>query len=157
MASDDAIQIRGLAEFKAVVKAMDVNTPKQMKNALNGVAKIVVVGARVRAPVRSGRLRGSIRAASTPTRAQIRMGSGTVLYAGFIDYGGTVGLRRHTAEFRAARKAGRARFVAVRPYIPTGRIMYPAFMQQRTLIQAELRKALIAVATTSGAAITHGS
>lgn len=146
MASDDAIQIRGLAEFKAVVRAMDANTPKQMKNALNGVAKIVVVGARVRTPVKSGRLRGSIRAASTPTRAQIRMGSGTVRYAGFIDYGGKAGPRANTQGHQ----------VRGRPFIRTGRIMYPAFIQQRPLIEAELRKALIAVATTSGAAITHG-
>lgn len=146
MAAINAIKITGLVEFKAVVKAMDSNTPKQMKLALNQVATIVVADARRRAPVKTGALRNSIRVASTPTRAQIRMGSARVPYAGFIDYGGKAG----------PRGKGQGHQVQGRPFIKTGRIMYPAFASQRTLIEAELRKALIAVATTSGAVVTRG-
>lgn len=140
MASNQGIQITGLKEFRAGLKAMDADTPQMIKSVFNESAELVAAGARLRWPVRTGAGRASVRVASTTTMAQIREGGGGVPYAGFIDYGGTVGRRRHTAEFRAAKRGGKGRIRAPRPYIPTGRIMYPAYLA----VEAQVRKTMAA-------------
>ncbi len=138
MAYNQGIQIDGLKEFRASLKAMDGNTPHMIKDVFNVSALLVQEGAQRRAPVRTGRLRSSIRIASTTTMAQVREGGRGVEYAGFIDYGGTVGRARYTARYKAAKKAGKAYLRAPRVFIPTGRILYPAFLAA----EAQVRKAM---------------
>lgn len=156
----DAIRIEGLKEFLARMQQADVELPRKViKEALNGAAALVVEDARGRAPVKTGALRESIKVSSTATFARVSEGSAKVPYAGFIDYGGTVG-RYRTGNIkglegdarnvhRLALRAHTARHFAVRPFVPTGRILFPAFMARKmdvlTMMSTTMRDAMNSV------------
>jgi HK97 gp10 family phage protein len=129
----DAVHVEGLKEFLAKIKALEVATPtKVVRTALNSAAALVVADAQRRAPSRSGALKASIRASSTPTFARVSEGSAAVPYAGFIDYGNKV---------RSGRGVGRGDSQA-RPFIRTGRVLYPAFRAQRESVITQLNTTL---------------
>lgn len=138
----DAIRIEGLREFLHSMQALEVEAPRAViRKSLNAAADLVVRDARTRAPSRSGALRASIHATSTANYARVSEGSSKVPYAGFIDYGGTVGrLRKQAGRRNTARNA-------VRPFIRTGRILYPAFRAQRDGV-------IVAMNTTLKQAVT---
>lgn len=153
------IRAEGMREFLAAMKKTDAEAPKAIKAGFNVAAEVVAAEARRRAPVysgpagkltkkgtpvRAGALRDSIRVASTQKAAQIREGSRSVLYAGFIDYGNK---RRH------GRGVGR-RDSNPRPFIPTGRIMYPAFEAKRAEVAELVGDALFSVAKRYGLDVT---
>lgn len=149
--------IENLRTFLRQMKMLDADSPKMVKGALNEVAELVAVEARKRAPVKSGRLKRSIRANSTTGKARVSEGSRAVLYAGFIDYGGTVGRYRSGEIHRSARRAYTARHFAVRPYIKTGRILYPAYNDHRAQIDKLVDEAVIGLARKQGlTVIEHG-
>lgn len=135
------------------MKAMDVDTPKMIKVVFNESAALVAEGARRRAPVKSGALRNSIRVASTTTMAQIREGGGGVPYAGFIDYGGTVGRARYTTAYKFRKRTGQARVRAPRVFIPTGRIMYPAFLAVEAQVREKMQQGLTQLAQSKGVGV----
>jgi hypothetical protein len=58
----------------------------------------------------TGRLQRNVRVSATRTGAAVRMGSKAVPYAGWVEFGGT----------------RRAPHESSRPYIPTGRYLFPA-------------------------------
>lgn len=147
------LKVTGLRDFQAALRAMDGESQKMIRQALNESADLVVEAAQRRAPVRTGRLRNSIRAASTQRLAQVKEGGAFVPYAGFIDYGGTVGRARNTRERRRARREGRASVGAVRKFIPTGRILYPAFLSQEKQINAQMQASLLRLAKGAGVAV----
>lgn len=160
--ADDAIRVTGLKEFLSKMQTLQVEAPRKVSRvALNSVAELVVQDAQRRAPARTGKLRASIRASSTATLVRVSEGSSKVPYAGFIDYGGTVG-RLRTGNFAAvrgteaatiharARAARTARFFAVRPFIRTGRILYPAYRAQKAGIPVAMNKALRDAAKSVG-------
>lgn len=138
MAVVDPIRIDGLAELKRAFGNIDKDTPKTIRLGLNEVAEIVAKIARSRAPKRSGKLAASIKANSTATAGRVKGGSKTVGYFGFIDYGGKVGVHKSVH----------------RPFIKTGRIMYPAFDSQRDNLQALLQKKLDALVEANGLSVT---
>ncbi len=141
--AQDALAVVGLGDFIASLKAAQVQTPTRVTRvALNKAAALVVDDARGRAPARSGKLRASIRATSSGKLARVSEGGARVPYAGFIDYVGTVGRRRNTVEHQRARAAGTARHGAVRTFIPTGRILYPAFEAQRAHVLEAMKTSL---------------
>lgn len=140
---NQGIQITGFKEFRAQLKAMDSDTPRMVKAVFNVSAELVTAAAKRRAPVRTGRLRDSIRVASTTTRAQIREGGGGVDYAGATDYGNV-------------RKAGRGvgrRDSGGLKFIPTGRIMYPAFLAMEAQVRAEMAQGLTDLARSKGVGV----
>lgn len=139
--ASDAVRIQGLAEFTARVKALQVAVPTRVvRLALNESATIVAAAARGRAPVRSGRARASVRASSTASSARVSGGGARVKYFGFIDYGGKVGIKRSVS----------------RPFVKTGRILYPAFEARRPEVVAELDKALVSAARNVGLVVESG-
>ncbi len=155
MAYNQGIQVDGFKEFRAQLKAMDAGTPKMIKDVFVKAAELVQVQAVKRAPVRTGALRASIRVASTTTMAQIREGSSAVPYAGFIDYGGTVGRARYSAAYKARKRAGTAHIRAPRVFIPTGRIMYPAFLAVEVQVREVASAGLIQLAERYGMVVTR--
>jgi hypothetical protein len=142
--AENAIKIEGMKQWLASMQALEVEAPRAIiRKSLNTASELVVQDAKRRAPARSGALRNSIRATATANYARISEGSARVPYAGFIDYGGTVGrLRKQPGRKNTARNA-------TRPFIRTGRILYPAFRAQRdgviVAMNRELRDAVHSV------------
>lgn len=157
-----AVKIEGMREFLASMRQAEVQTPTRVTRlALNRAAELVVTAARVKAPARTGRLRRSIRASSTGQYARVSEGSASVPYAGFIDYGGTVGRLRYkrvngVQVHHAALRAGTARRFATRPFIPTGRVLYPAFRDNQAEVVKVMSVSLNEAIESVGLRVTHG-
>lgn len=122
----DIIKIEGLMELQAHLKAAQDGSQKDLRLLLNEVAEVVAVEARTKAPVRTGRLRQSIRALSQQRYAIVAGGSAKVPYFGFIDYGNVT-------------RGGRGKVgpgdSQVRTFTPRGRILYAAFDARRVQVQ----------------------
>lgn len=58
-----------------------------MRDGMHRIGNIVVARAVPRAPRKSGRMAGTIRAGRGKTKAVVRMGGGSVPYAGVVHYG----------------------------------------------------------------------
>jgi hypothetical protein len=108
-----------------------------------GKAAIEPVAARARAavPVRSGRLRRSIRTSGTKTGATVRMGRASVRYAGAIEFGGYPPGREY-------RPAGRYLFPAAAELGPVA-----AYQYQRVLTQVFASPAIWTNTTNDGGAV----
>lgn len=80
-------QIDGLRETQKALKALGESTKKELKSTHLEAAQIVVNGALRIAPVRTGALAASMRAAATMTSGKVRIGNASVPYAGVIHFG----------------------------------------------------------------------
>jgi hypothetical protein len=80
-------QIDGLRETQKALKALGDSTKKELKSTHLEAAQIVVNGALRTAPVRTGALASSMRAAATMTSGKVRVGNAAVPYAGAIHFG----------------------------------------------------------------------
>lgn len=132
------IKVKGLREFQAALKAMDGESQKQLRVALNKASDLVVAGASRRVPRRSGKAAASIRASSSQREARVMGGSKKVPYYGWLDFGGRVG-KQHATK---------------RPYVSGGRYMYPAYVAAQTEILAALEAALADLARNAGLEVT---
>lgn len=138
------VRVDGLIELQRSLKAIDGEAQKELRVVLNKSAEIVAAAARLRAPVRSGKLRASIRVSSQQRSAGISEGKANVPYAGFIDYGNKV----HSGAGVGRGDSQR------REFIPTGRIMYPAFLEKRDLVMETLTKDMAALIEKHGLDVT---
>jgi hypothetical protein len=107
----------GIVGAKALRKdlsrlADDVTSPlyKAMKQAGRDAAEPVAAAVRAALPHVTGTLAGDVRTSGTKTGAAVRMGRASVPYAGWVEFGGTR-KKPHYSE---------------RPFIKTGRYMFPA-------------------------------
>lgn len=85
-----AERIPGLRANQRALRAVSEDTKTEMKDVHREAAEIVAADARRRAPVRSGRLRSSIRATAVLSGGRVRLGFGggvPALYAGPIHFG----------------------------------------------------------------------
>lgn len=130
----DAVQITGLKQFTKALKDIDRELPKTMRIANNAVASIVVEAAAPRVPVRSGKARRSIKARSTRNEARVSAGGKRVPYYGWLDFGGSTGIRRTVR----------------RPFRQDGRYIYPAFSDNRARVQEAMVNAIVTVARQAG-------
>lgn len=81
------MRVRGGRELRRTLKAAGVDL-KDLRAVNLDVARVVAPVARINAPVRTGRLAGSIRTGATQRGAFVRAGrKGTVPYAGPIHFG----------------------------------------------------------------------
>jgi hypothetical protein len=120
--ADEAVRIDGLRQLNRALKDMNTEFSKELKTILNDVADLVAKRAVRRAPARSGKLRRSIKTASSAQKAQVKGGSTAVPYYGFIDYGN----RPRGGKGAVGRKDSNPR-----KFIPTGRILYPAYEESK--------------------------
>lgn len=134
MATIAPISITGLREIQAALKQLDGESQKQLRVVLNQAAQAVVGGAARRVPTKTGAARASIRAASGQREAKVSGGSKKVPYYGWIDFGG---------------KVGRDRSVR-RPFLQSGRYIYPAYDANKDSIGKALGKALVDLCTNAG-------
>ena len=81
------IQVTGIKELRSALKAAEATLPRELRKGLNEVANIIVVDARPRIPVRSGKLAGALRPRSTQTAAQVVLGTARTPYAQAVYWG----------------------------------------------------------------------
>jgi hypothetical protein len=136
--SIEPIRVEGLRDLQAALKAIDGESQKQLRVVLNDAAGVVVRGGQRRAPVKTGAYRASLKVSSSQREARVKSGSAKVQYAGWLDYGGAVG-RKHATK---------------RPFVKTGRVVYPAYYAQQANILAMLNAGLIRLVKASGLEVT---
>ena len=83
----DQIKIVGLKRAMRLMKDLDGDFKKQFKDIHKGAADIVAEEARRRAPVKTGRLRQSIRTSGVNKGGIIRIGKKKIPYAGRVTFG----------------------------------------------------------------------
>lgn len=88
-ADEPFVEIQGLKELSRTLKKMEngKELAAELKGASRKVSEIVVSAAQGEVPVRSGRLRDSIKPNASPTGAGVKAGSTGVPYAGPIHFG----------------------------------------------------------------------
>lgn len=95
-----------------------VDVPAKFKAANKSAAEIVAQAASAKVPVRTGKLKASIRALGQARQGLVKMGKAKILYAGWIEFGGNI-------------KRGTIR----RTFIKSGRYLYPALKQNSSRIR----------------------
>lgn len=108
------IYITGLTDLNKALREIDPALQKELRTAFRRIAQKVRDIARARMPVRSGRARTSVRAASTSKGAYVASGKASVPYVAWLDFGG------------ALKPVGQRRNTQMRPVIRGGRYLYPA-------------------------------
>lgn len=129
------IQVTGLREFQAQLKAMDAGLPKQLRLALNEAAGVVIDYAQPRIPKRTGRAAASLKARSTQREARIAVGGNRAPYYPWLDFGGE------------GRKRGRP---AKREFIKSGRYVYKGLEVKRDRVTEIMSEALTKLARDAG-------
>lgn len=132
----ERIEVVGLREFRARLRALDRTAPRQLRVVQNKAAKIVVDHAVPRVPRRTGKAAGSIRAASTQSATRVAGGGARVPYYGWLDFGGTI--NKHTAN------------PTHREHIHKGRYIWAAFADHREEILRKLDDGLKQAARDAG-------
>lgn len=133
--AEEMIKIDGLKDFQKALKNAEDGLQKQLRIVFNEAADLVVDGARPDVPVRSGKLRASLRASSQQRSARVTLGRGkTANYAGWIEFGGRVGIRRSVS----------------RRVVKEGRSMYPAMVKRSQTIHEVMAAGLIRLADEAG-------
>lgn len=86
------VRIEGAQELRAAIRrAQDSGLSKQLALANKTAAQVVVDEATPNVPVKTGRLRRSVRALGSQTRGNVKAGSALVKYAAAIHWGRKVG------------------------------------------------------------------
>tara|TARA_R110000850_G_scaffold19585_4_gene59146 strand:- start:2007 stop:2462 length:456 start_codon:yes stop_codon:yes gene_type:complete len=83
----NVIEIKGLKRAMRLMKDLDGDFKKQFKDIHKGAADIVADEARRLAPVKTGKLRRSIRTSGTTKGGVIRIGKKKIPYAGRVTFG----------------------------------------------------------------------
>lgn len=120
------VELVGMKEFIAKVRAAEPNLATQLRLGLKRVATLVSDTAKPSVPRRSGRLAQSVRPQATAKTAAVSMGSNAVPYAGFIEFGGRVGRNKSV----------------VRPLVKEGRYLRPAYERRAGDVAVETEQIL---------------
>jgi hypothetical protein len=142
MAIVDPIKIDGLAEFNRSLKKLDSDLPKALRLAGNSAADIVAAYAKQPVPMgpaRGGHAVTSIKAKSTRTEARVQGGGAKYAYYPWLDFGGRVGPKKSVR----------------RPFIKSGRYIYPAYTNNKEEIYNKLIQSLIDVAKAAGVEVEN--
>lgn len=134
MATVDPIRISGLRDFQAALRQMDGETQKQLRVVLNEAADIIARPAKAAQPTRTGKLQKSLNTRSSQREARVVLGGARVPYAGWVEFGGRVGVKRSVS----------------RRFIPEGRTLYPQLSKRRTQILEALQDGLVTLARNAG-------
>lgn len=110
------IKVEGLKELQRTLGRLSKDAQKEVRAVNKSAAQIVADEAASRAPVRTGRLKRSIRALGQSRGATVKAGGARVPYAGWIEFGGRIPR-------------------AVRPFIREGRFLFPALERNRRRIE----------------------
>lgn len=98
-----AIEIRGLRELQRTLRRFSEDAVDELRDTNAAAAKIVEREADRRVPVRSGKLKSTVRSSGQKTKGVVRVGRKSVPYAGPIHFGWST---RPNIKFQAGRPAG---------------------------------------------------
>lgn len=143
----DLVQITGLRDLQAQLKAFDGESQKRLRVVLNEAAPLVVDAAQPLTPHKSGRARASIKAMSGQRDAKVQAGSARAPYFGFLDYGNVVG----GGQGAVGREDSNPRV-----FEPGGRIIYPAFRKVQPEVVERLNEGLTLLIAEMGWVATDG-
>lgn len=116
------VEVEGLKEVQKAIRDLgDKDLKKALRLANKQAAEVVASAAREKTPVRTGKLRRSVRATATQVQGSVKLGGPTAPYGGFIDYGNKIG---------QGGAVGRGDTVP-RDFLFGGRIVYPALNEHR--------------------------
>lgn len=119
------VRVEGIKELQRSLRQANASFPAELRKANKSAAEVVVRFAVPRAPSRTGRLRGSIKAQAQQRGATVKGGTPTrVPYYGFIDFGGSVGIH-HSVK---------------REFVSEGRILYPALNDARPVFMTQYER-----------------
>lgn len=94
---ETTIKVEGLTETRqALVRAGGKEMGKALRTANLNAAQLVVRAALPNVPVRSGRLKSSVKALASQTSGSVKAGKATVPYAAAIHWGEGAGNINHT-------------------------------------------------------------
>ena len=136
MSFDNPIAVKGMVELQRALKDLDGESQKEIRVELNKIAETVASGAARRVPVRSGKARASLRAKSSQRETKASAGGRKAPYYAWLDFGG---------------KTGRKKSVR-RPFVRSGRYLYPTVGANRDTLVAAIAKALTDLARRKGLA-----
>lgn len=123
-------EVNGLRQFSGALRRTERQLPRELRKGLNEVGDVIVVDARPRVPVRTGRLARTMRPLSTQTEGRVVLGNARTPYAQAVYWG--TGPRRG--------KRG--------PHnIPRRPVMHEAVTRQQVPIIVKLRAVLDRLAT----------
>lgn len=112
---DISVRVDGLAELLTALRKSDRAIAKDIGRAGKSAADIIAKEAAPHVPRRSGAAQASLRAVVAQGGGAVRGGSARVPYYPWLDFGGAVGRNKSTK----------------RPYIRSGRYIYPALRDRR--------------------------
>lgn len=132
----DMINVSGLRQLSRQLRAIDSDLPKALRAALNEAAQDVIDEARPKIPVKSGRARRALKAASTRTESRVRAGGRIAPYYPWLDFGGRTGRKK----------------AHLRPFLKDGRYLYKTYDDLKRSGQFEdtLKKAIERVVERAG-------
>ena len=81
------VEVVGLREVQSALRALDNSFARELTPLNRKAAQVVATEATSRVPVRSGRLKASIRATAQQRQGEVKAGRATVPYAGPIEFG----------------------------------------------------------------------
>lgn len=85
--ADVGITVTGLDELRRGLRRVNTELPKELTRIHRGIAQPVAERARGRAPRKSGRLAGSVKAQAGQKYARVAAGRKLIPYAGVIHFG----------------------------------------------------------------------
>jgi hypothetical protein len=128
------VQVQGLADFARAVRAVDKESAKALRVAMNGCATFLINKAKPKIPKRTGRAADSLKARSTQKAVRIAIGGRRAPYYPWLDFGGRTGPHRSV----------------VRPFQSDGRYLYPTLADSRGEFQRIMEQAIARVAQDAG-------
>jgi hypothetical protein len=134
-----AVRVEGIRELQRSLRQANASFPAELRKANKSAAEVVVAFALPKAPVKTGRLRKSIKAQAQQRGASVKGGTEVrVPYFGFIDFGGRVGIHGSVQ----------------REFIPEGRILYPALRQARPVFMRTYERDVKSLLVKAGLLVT---
>lgn len=136
------IRVRGLAEVKAALRETDAQLPKQLRENLLPIARLVASGVAAKVPREKGAAAGSVTARASQASASVAFGGASAPYFPWLDFGGSVGKgHRPGAPWSGS---------VTRPWVKGGRYVFPTIEQHRTGIEEAALDAVMKTATDAG-------
>lgn len=132
---DVKVEFEGIGKFKKALKSVADDLPRELQAEFKEVA--VFIAGQIASVVprgESGKARASVKPRATQTGASIRAGGASAPYMPWLDYGGKVGRNKSI----------------VRPFISTGRYVYPTILGEREVIESAAEHAIVSVAKKAG-------
>jgi hypothetical protein len=132
--ADDPIRVEGLVEFQKALRNVEDGLQKQLRVVFNEAVEQITEDARRKVPVRTGKARGSVKAASSQREAVVKGGGRRVSYYPWLEFGGKVGREKSVS----------------RPFVRGGRYIYPAWSRNRGDVLDAVNQGIVDLARNAG-------